>query len=389
MELNVTKGVGEKLRQLREGHGFSQAEVANMVGCTREYISMIESGKRMPKLGLLRRLAAIYRVDVQWLLGEVKEEKPNPLIMLLRSEGLTQSDRKMLEEFKRYCEDYAWLESKLAIVKKMAPAYPQRTHHSHSWQELYAAAKKLAEDERGRLNLGDGPIRDIFSLLENQGLHVMRIAMPNSQLDGAFAYDETMGAFILVNAHRTKGKQVFTAAHEYCHFLKDRSKGYHPCKAEEDYLSRLQQQKELERFADLFATHFLMPEEGVRRVVNEQFGLGHALGPEEAIYLKRYFGVSYSAMLLRLRELRAITADQYEQLKRISVEKLERKLFGDEGLEEEKYIEPPKVPPMLAVLALEAYGRGFISLTRLAEIWRMKEAEVKEILRFAGYEIRR
>ncbi|HID06680.1 MAG TPA: ImmA/IrrE family metallo-endopeptidase, partial [Armatimonadetes bacterium] len=250
--------------------------------------------------------------------------------------------------------------------------------------EMQEAARWLADKERARLQLGDQPIGDIFSLLENQGLRIIRIAIPNSKLDGAFAYERNKGAFALVNASRSKGKQTFTAAHEYCHFLKDRADGYHPCQIHDDYTAQLRQ-KELERFANVFATHFLMPETGVREVVESQFGLGHGLRAEEVIYLKRYFGVSYIAMLLRLRELGYLSEERYEQLARVRVIALERRLYGDAEVDREQLEAPPRVPPLLAVLALEAYNRGLISLSRLAEIWRMKSAEAQEILREAGY----
>ena len=394
MEQEVTSQVGEKLRQAREKEKLSQSQVAEMVGCTREYISMIESGRRIPKLKLLKRLAAIYKVDIRWLLEGKEEAEPDTFKMLPRAPEITQADKKVIEEFVKYCEDYAWLEEKLGIKKHEMTE--QRKPVPTSWREMRIQAKRLAMEERGRLQLGDGPIRDIFLLLENQGVHVIRISLPNSQLDGIFAYDPEKGAFVLINTNRTKGKQTFTAAHEYCHYLRDRSRGYYPCKSEEDYLPYKSEEnyltrihrKDVERFADLFATHFLMPEEGIRRIVEEQFGIGHALRAEEVIYLKRYFGVSYSAMLIRLLELGCITKDQYEQLKRVSVEKLERSLYGSEA-EEDRVLEPPKVPPTLVVLALEAYSRGFISLTRLAEIWRMKTSEVEEILQSAGYHIRK
>lgn len=385
MEQEVTSRVGEKLRQARERRNLSQSQVARMVNCTREYISMIESGRRMPKVDLLRKLSAIYGVDIRWLLEGKEESEDDTFKMLLRAPELTPADRKAIEEFVKYCEDYAWLEEKLGIRKHEVPE--QHKPPPSNWREMQAQAKWLAKEERGRLQLGDGPIRDIFSLLENQGVHVIRIPMPRSQLDGAFAYDPEKGAFILVNSDRTKGKQTFTAAHEYCHYLRDRSKGYRPCKADdEDYLSRIQH-RDVEKFADLFATHFLMPEESVRQIVEEQFGIGRALHAEEVIYLKRYFGVSYSAMLIRLLELGYISKDQYDQLKKVSVERLERSLYGSEA--DEEILEPPRVPPTLVVLALEAYSRGFITLKRLAEIWRMKTSEVEEILQFAGYGIRR
>ncbi|MFA4016267.1 MAG: hypothetical protein RUDDFDWM_001370 [Candidatus Fervidibacterota bacterium] len=377
MDKSVARRVAEKLMAKRREFGLSQAQVAEKIGCTREYISMIESGKRMPNLMILKRLAELYKVDIQWLLGE--ESSTNVFSMLLRAAPIGKADKKRLEEFVKCCEDYAWLERILAVRKKEAPQYRYTTPSFKPEMSIWA--KKLASEERKRLGLGDDPIGDIFKLLENQGLHIIRIPLPNSRIDGAFAYDPEKGAFALINADRKKGKQVFTAAHEYCHFIKDRSSGYHPCETAEGYSPP--HQKDLERFADLFATHFLMPEEGVRSIVESNFNPAQ-IGVEDVIYLKRHFGVSYMAMLIRLKELGYIRQTQFEQLREVSVEKIERTLYGES---EERQEQPPKIPPLLAVLALEAYSRRLISLDRLAEIWRISSSEAYEILKSAGYEV--
>src|SRR5437868_469913 len=68
--------IGTALARARERAGFSQDEVALLVGQQRPVISNWESGTRRPNSHQLAKLSAIYRVPLESLLGA--EEKPRP-----------------------------------------------------------------------------------------------------------------------------------------------------------------------------------------------------------------------------------------------------------------------------------------------------------------------
>jgi putative transcriptional regulator len=51
-----------ELKEIRKNKGLKQYEVAKMLGVTKDYISMLERGKRTPSSRLIRKMAEIYNV---------------------------------------------------------------------------------------------------------------------------------------------------------------------------------------------------------------------------------------------------------------------------------------------------------------------------------------
>ena len=82
-----------------------------------------------------------------------------------------------------------------------------------------------------------------------------------------------------------------------------------------------------EKFAQTFAACFLMPTSKVRAFIEKEFG-GRKLTFDQVLYLKRYFGVSFAAMLRRVRELGYVTAAQFEDYIKRDPDTREREVFG-------------------------------------------------------------
>ena len=61
--------VGERLRELREEHGYSQVDVAVGTGSTAIVISNIETGRCKLKIDLLRALSEFFNVSTDYLAG--------------------------------------------------------------------------------------------------------------------------------------------------------------------------------------------------------------------------------------------------------------------------------------------------------------------------------
>lgn len=62
-----------RVKELRARHGFSQSELANYVGVTRQTIGFIEKGEFSPSIALSLRLAKHLQIRVDelfWLEGE-------------------------------------------------------------------------------------------------------------------------------------------------------------------------------------------------------------------------------------------------------------------------------------------------------------------------------
>ena len=62
--------LGKKIRWLREGRKLPQAELAKVIGTSREIVSNIETGVRMPKLGEISKLANFFRCSIDDLVSD-------------------------------------------------------------------------------------------------------------------------------------------------------------------------------------------------------------------------------------------------------------------------------------------------------------------------------
>lgn len=83
---------GLRLRELREKKRLLQQQLADWLGLTRSSISNYENNTQTPPADTLVRLADIYGVSVDYLLG-VKNDRKRVLVI----EGLTPSQEKALE----------------------------------------------------------------------------------------------------------------------------------------------------------------------------------------------------------------------------------------------------------------------------------------------------
>jgi Zn-dependent peptidase ImmA (M78 family) len=305
--------IGARLKQVREETGLSQGGFARRLGLSGEYISLLEAGKRTPSFATLNRIAVFLHKDLSFFFGESE----NAFLLLLRGEGLDDRSRAELQRFRRYCEEYLRIE---AVTGRRLPLAPQYGP---------IPADRLADEERRRLGLGDEPIRDIFTLMEMNGCRVLRQPLPaECKVSGAFIYLEArQAAFALINAAQTAGRQAFSAAHEYCHYLRDRADGpviENPDVFIDELVSLYPPR---EQYAQRFAARFLMPPAKVREIV-ERDPVGRRPSHEDVLYLKRYFGVSAVAMLRTLRELGYLNRAAFEELYRADHERREKELFG-------------------------------------------------------------
>ncbi len=268
------------------------------------------------------------------------------------------------------------MEKETGQVPVLPPAYSEKPGISKSLSALKEDAEHLAESEWRRLALGDEPIKDVFSLIESQGVHVIRQEMGNAGFDGAFLYSPDNGAFLILNASRPVVRQAFTAAHEYCHCLKHRNRGIQIDRnVYEDYLNT--DAPTMERYANAFAAAFLMPRKAIERALKN---LNKHIGAEEVIQRKRYFGVSYQAMVWRLKNLGFITAGQKDSFLLVKPMSLEKSIFG----ETEESVVPAKMPERYVRIALDAYLMGKITVSRLAELLNKDVFELRTVLAESG-----
>ena len=115
------------------------------------------------------------------------------------------------------------------------------------------------------------------------------------ELEGILIVDERDrdNSLIAINAKRPIQRQRYSCVHEICHYLKDIGL-YDP------YSCKIGSRSRVERYAESFASCFLMPrKEMVKQVMINQ--KGRFLSFDEILKISDYFGVSFQACLYRIK----------------------------------------------------------------------------------------
>jgi len=189
-------------------------------------------------------------------------------------------------------------------------------------KSLIAKAKNRANEVRNRLGLGDEPVPNIFRLLENQGIYLFRKPLHGNA--SAMFMKSPNAHLVIINSNKTLGHQIFSAAHELSHFLYDNHIMGGVCTVD-----KYNQDIEIEKLADMFASHFLMPENGLLNHILRRTNNGKDdLDTSDIIFLQQHFNVSWSAMLYRLFTLGYITQSEYEYYKETVRVKKEAVKYG-------------------------------------------------------------
>lgn len=168
-----------------------------------------------------------------------------------------------------------------------------------SAKNLFAKANSYALKVRGELDLKDEPIGDVFKVLYDSGVLVVKMPIEEGTLSGCFLYDRELDqTWVMINSARTMGHQRFSAAHEYCHSLRDKERSFIVC--EEVGVTN---KPAHEKFADQFAASFLLPE----NILLYRFRNSKStISPKAIVEICLEFGVSYESAIWRLRSLNLI-----------------------------------------------------------------------------------
>ena len=67
--MHMMDSLGKRLRQLRQNSRLKQDQVANWIGVNKNTICSYENDVRQPSYEILVKLAGIYRVSTDYLLG--------------------------------------------------------------------------------------------------------------------------------------------------------------------------------------------------------------------------------------------------------------------------------------------------------------------------------
>ena len=322
--------LARRLRAAREAAGLTQDQAASALGIARPGIAQLEKGRRSISGLELDRLAALYGTDVQALLRRSEGVARFRIEDFADMPGVADA----LEQCLRVGRDLADLERMTGADHAGPGAITYDLPIPAGLHQAIAQGARTAAAERRRRGRGDGPVDDVVDLLEANGMRTAAVDMPDG-VAGIMLADAEIGALLAVNRRDHVQRRAFSFVHEYAHALFDRS-GI-------ALVSRNDVKGDLREIrANSFAAAFLMPEAGVRRRLA---GMGKgvagtiaagafddvpdrgrakdapAIQLHDVALLAHGFGVSRLAMLNRLRSLRAIAPQRFEDLREADLEK--------------------------------------------------------------------
>lgn len=364
--------IGERLRLAREAVKIKQADAADAIKVARTTIVAIEKGERRARMNELQHLAKLYKTSVNALLRQEAihvDLAPRFRKVISAQDTAADNAAALLADLAKAEVE---LENLLGI--KRPRNYPQERPLLPG--DVRTQAENDATELRQRLGIGTAPITEIITLLEMElGVRVY-IRRFDGRISGLFAYDDTLGACILLNANHPRYRRNQTAGHETGHFVSTRRQP-DILHAEENENSRE------ERYANTFARAFLTPARAVMQKFSEVTAGSDRLSRRHVIVLAHFFGVSREAIVRRLEELRLIkqgTWDWFQANGGITDEQA-RQVLGDLSSPDAHKAEADRPTTLrLNLLAAEAYRKALLSEGQLARLLHLDRVELREIL---------
>lgn len=364
--------VGSRLRIARETAGMTQAKAADLVGLARTSLVAVEKGERRARTSELQRLARAYGTTVNTILrreAAFVEFTPRFRKLASRAESHCSEAAELLERLVRAEVE---LESLLG-VRRSFNFPPERPLLGG---DVVSQAEQDATELRHWLGLGLAPVRDMLSLLElDLGLRVY-IRPLALEVSGLFAFEDTCGACMLLNAEHSVGRRNQTAARGLGHFMSSRGTASIMC-------AKRPGKSPEERYGDVFARTFLTPVRTVAQRFREITAGSSRLTRQHVIVLASYFGVSPETMVRRLEEVgvaRRGTWDWFEENGGVTHQDGPEVPAGTAAQAVAPLPAPRSDTLRIDLLAAEAWRTELLSEGQLAALLQLGRVQLRKLL---------
>lgn len=121
------------------------------------------------------------------------------------------------------------------------------------------------------------------------------------------SYKDKSGFFMMVNCKHPLGRQNFTICHELYHLYFDTESSSHICKTGKSIKN-----SENERNADVFASHLLLPEDGIIRLIPQTEQRKDSINLGTILKIEQTYGSSRTALMNRLKSMGLVSKNYAE-----------------------------------------------------------------------------
>jgi Zn-dependent peptidase ImmA (M78 family)/DNA-binding XRE family transcriptional regulator len=342
---------GERLQIARKQAGLSLRALSDQLDghVSAQAIGKYERGEMMPSSGVHIRLAKALNVPMDFFAAPVGAKLSE--VDFRKHSGTTAKERSMVEvAVLQQVERYLQVENVLGL---------ESTHWDMPFEQRYLSnveeAEDLATEVRREWSLGIDPIPNLTELLEEHGVKVLMLDLPEKVSGLTCLVERPDGdpvPVIVANNRHGLERRRMTLAHELAHRV------------------LVAESKIVEKAATRFAGAFLMPGDHVRRKVGAS---RRWFGVPEIVTTKRLYRVSAAATVVRFRDL-GILAN--EKMTRIFMSIGRRwKSLEPEPLETNgRLFERPK---RFERLCYRALAEDLISISKAAELLQMPVTKIE------------
>lgn len=360
------------IRSRLEQSGLSADKLAERAGLSFERMQTILGGKDF-SLEELQKIANALKIRVsEFLHKPAEQEKAELLFRRCMHKEHSSKFRESIHAYSLQIANTFSLTASLHRNLRWLSSFPK------SLTTYEGAARNAALFRRHYF--GDDQVSPIFDLptIVSRDLGVFLFVLPGQAVDGASAIIAGR-AFIFLAPLSFRPRMLFTLAHELGHLI-----GQHH--EQEDFAALdeaehvgtiRKQRKQIEQYADAFASNLLLPETGVAvalRKIKEHYRLGtNQVGDIELLYLARIFGVSFEVAARRCEDLTLLPRGGARSLyqKIVKEHGSPEKRADKAGLPPRAEIELPIAPPQLLEGAVERIRAGHLSVGRASVLLRI------------------
>jgi len=352
------KELGSRLKALRESMGLSLVEASKRLGFSNyQTLRNIELGKREVRAVELPLFQRVYFCSLSEILGKNKSKKGS---LLWRKTPVRKQEIE--RQIFYQCEQYHLLERLLNVDLNRDYEFCQIK--SKDRIRTYFDIDTIADDTRNRMGLGKRPAFSLTKILEqNYGVKIIYIPLSDNG-SAASMVDEDYGAVIVINADEAPWRRNYNLGHEMFHIITA------PAITDED-LKNDSFLEGLEKNAERFASTLLLPEEEIKRELNFRMKSQNKITYSDLVDIARDFGVSTSALVYRLSNLKLINWDDANKLA-TNEELKEIDKIARRGDKKNGYL----ISERFMALAVRCLRKGLISRGKFAEMMQIDRSDI-------------
>jgi Zn-dependent peptidase ImmA (M78 family) len=277
----------QRLRIARERRGLTKEEFAQLCGVTRRAVTDWEAGRVLSPP--IDRVSQILKFPEAFFHAGDLEEVPAEGVSFRALTSVSQRQiRRILIQASMIRLFSQWIDDRYTTPSTDIPSIEDLAASQLQEEPLPVDA---ADSLRTIWGLGVKPVSNMLTLLESQGVRVFALVGADHSVD-AFSFWHDKRAFIFLNIDKTAERLRFDLAHELGHLCMHHG-------------IQTNRSRRFELDANTFASAFLIPGNGLSPQIVGRINLN------DVFTLKKYWKVSATAMVQRLRHLEYISEWQH------------------------------------------------------------------------------